>query len=261
MTRPIVFLTDYGLADEFVGVCRGVMLAIAPDARIVDLAHGIRRHDVLQGAIVLGRAAPYMPRDAVFVAVVDPGVGSDRREVAVETATGAFLVGPDNGLLSGAWRALGGATRAAELRADEVLLHPVSRTFHGRDVFSPAAAHLAAGLPLERLGPALDVALLATIDLPAPMVTPGSVGARVVSIDGFGNVQLNVAAEDLDAAGLGEVVTVGPRRIPRVATFTDVAPGQYGLIVDSQGFVALVVNNGSAGERLGLRPGDAVVLS
>ncbi|MFM7718929.1 MAG: SAM-dependent chlorinase/fluorinase, partial [Actinomycetota bacterium] len=129
MTRPIVFLTDYGLADEFVGVCRGVMLAIAPDARIVDLTHAVRRHDVLQGSIVLGRASAYMPRDAVHVGVVDPGVGSDRRAIAVETASGALLVGPDNGLLSGAWRSLGGAESADKSRAEGGVPQPTPRKF------------------------------------------------------------------------------------------------------------------------------------
>lgn len=262
MTRPIVFLTDYGLTDEFVGVCHGVMLSIAPDASIVDLTHAIRRHDVLQGSIVLGRAAPFQPADSVFVAVVDPGVGSERRALAVETSSGACLIGPDNGLLSGAWRALGGAVRAFEITSDAVMLHPVSRTFHGRDVFSPAAAHVAKGLAPERLGPPVEVSDLRVVDLPVPMVTPGSVGGRVVGIDGFGNVQLNVRPSDLAQAGLGETVDVGPRRrVPRISAFSDVASGSLGVMVDSQGFVALIVNNGSAGEVLGLRPGDAVVLS
>ena len=261
MARPIVFLTDYGLADEFVGVCHAVMRSIAPDAPIVDLTHAIRRHDVLQGSIVLGRAARYAPPDAVYVAVVDPGVGSERRAIAVEAASGAILVGPDNGLLSGAWRALGGVARAAEITAEDIALRPVSRTFHGRDLFTPAAAHLAAGFPFERLGDPLDPADLRTVDLPRPMVASGSVGGRAVMIDGFGNVQLNVRPDDLERAGLGAIVEIGPRRVPRVATFADVPSGKLALIVDSQGFVALVVNNGSAAEFLGMRPGDAVVLS
>lgn len=261
MARPIVFLTDYGLADEFVGVCHAVMRSIAPDAPIVDLTHAIRRHDVLQGSIVLGRAARYAPPDAVYVAVVDPGVGSERRAIAVEAASGAVLVGPDNGLLSGAWRALGGATRAVEITAEEVAIQPVSKTFHGRDIFTPAAAHVARGFPLERLGASLDPTDLRVVDLPRPMVAAGSVGGRAVMIDGFGNVQLNVRPDDLERAGLGAVVEVGSRRVPRVATFADLPSGKLGLIVDSQGFVALVVNNGSAAELLGLRPGGVVVLS
>lgn len=261
MTRPIVFMTDYGTADEFVGVCHGVMARIAPDARVIDLTHAIRRHDVLQGSVTLARAVRYQPSDAIYVAVVDPGVGSERRAIAVETADGAILIGPDNGLLSGAWRDLGGATRAAEIATGEVILEPTSRTFHGRDIFSPAAAHLAVGFPFDRLGPPIAPADLRVIDLPGPMVSSGTVGCRVVAVDGFGNVQLNARPADLDDAGLGAAVSLGQRRLPRVATFADVARGEFALIVDSQGFCAIVVNGGHAGERANLRPGDAVVLS
>jgi S-adenosylmethionine hydrolase len=260
MTRSIVFLTDYGLADEFVGVCHGVIARIAPDCHVIDLTHQIARQDVLQGAVTLGRAARFMPEDAVFLAVVDPGVGSARRPVAVEAASGAVLVGPDNGLLSMAWEELGGAIRAAVIGAEAVLLHPVSRTFHGRDVFAPAAAHLAAGTPLEDVGPEIRPESLMALELPGPMAAPGVLGARVVGIDGFGNVQLNVTPADLDAAGLRGPITVGPRSVPRAGTFADVPHGQVAAIVDSQGFLALVVNHGSAAQILGLKVGDPVVL-
>jgi S-adenosylmethionine hydrolase len=261
VTRPIVFLTDYGLADEFVGVCRGVVERIAPGATVIDLTHQIERQSVLQGAIVLARAARYMPESAVYLAVVDPGVGSDRRPVAVEAASGAILVGPDNGLLSMAWASLGGAARVVEVASGEVVLRPVSRTFHGRDVFAPAAAHLAAGTPLERLGPALDPSALQTVALPAPMVARGAIGARVVGVDGFGNVQLNATPEDLSSAGLAEPLIVGNHDLPLVATFADVANGRPALIVDSQGFLAIVVNHGSASRMFDLRPGDAVTIA
>ena len=260
MTRPIVFLTDYGLADEFVGICRGVMARIAPDARVIHLTHAIARQQVLQGALVLARATAFMPADAVYVAVVDPGVGSGRRGIAVETASGALLVGPDNGLLSMAWRSLGGAVRAFEISSDDVVLPTESKTFHGRDVFAPAAAHLATGLPIDKVGEELQVEGLELVDLPGPMVAPGKVGARVVGVDGFGNVQLNVRPEDLDHAGLGGRLTVAGRSAPRVAVFADLREGALGAIVDSQGYVALVVNRGSASELLGLRPGATVVL-
>jgi S-adenosyl-L-methionine hydrolase (adenosine-forming) len=260
VTRPIVFLTDYGLADEFVGVCHGVIARIAPDAHVIDLTHHVARQDVLQGAVVLGRATRFMPNDAVYLGIVDPGVGSERRPVAVEAASGAVLVGPDNGLLSMAWQELGGAERAVEIAAEEVVLQPVSRTFHGRDVFAPAAAHVAAGLALEDLGRAVAVDSLHALELPGPMVTPGVVGARVVGVDGFGNVQLNVTPADLEAAGLGPSLTLGTREVPRVATFEEVPRGVLAAIVDSQGYVALVVNRGSAASLLGLAAGDAVVL-
>jgi S-adenosyl-L-methionine hydrolase (adenosine-forming) len=260
MTRPIVFLTDYGLADDFVGVCHGVIARVAPDAHVIDLTHHVTRQDVLQGAIVLSRAVAFMPADAVYLAVVDPGVGSARLPVAVQAGSGAHLVGPDNGLLSMAWAELGGAVGAARIQAPDVVLHPVSRTFHGRDVFAPAAAHLAAGATLEDLGPALDPIELAVLDLPRPMVTPGIVGARVIGVDGFGNVQLNATPADLAAAGVEDSVSVGPRRLPRVAAFADVPPGAAAAIVDSAGHVALVVNRGNAAQALGLSTGDSVVL-
>jgi hypothetical protein len=260
MAKPIVFLTDYGLVDEFVGVCRGVIARIAPEAHVIDLTHQITRHDVLQGAVTLGRAARFMPREAVFLAVVDPGVGSDRRPVAVEAASGALLVGPDNGLLSMAWEELGGASRAVEIASPEILLEPVSRTFHGRDVFAPAAAHLAVGMPLNRIGPAVEPGTLRSIGTQGPVVAPGAVGARVSAIDGFGNVQLNVLPADLEAAGLRGPLRVGPRTAARAATFADVPEGELAAIVDSQGFLALVVNRGSAAEMLHLSVGDPVLL-
>ncbi len=260
MTRSIVFLTDYGLADEFVGVCRGVIERIAPGTHVVDLTHQIERQAVVQGAIVLGRATRYMPESAVYLGVVDPGVGTERRPIAVEAASGALLVGPDNGLLSMAWTSLGGATAAVEIASRELMLEPVSRTFHGRDIFAPAAAHLAAGVALDRLGPPLDPSDLQTVGLSGAMVTPGVIGARVVGVDGFGNVQLNVTPSDLSAAGLGGTLAVGSHDLPVVAAFTDVPQGHPAVIVDSQGFVALIVNHGSASRTFGLRPGDGVTI-
>jgi S-adenosyl-L-methionine hydrolase (adenosine-forming) len=260
MTRPLVFLTDYGIADEFVGVCHGVMARIAPDARVVDLTHAVPRQDVLRGALTLGRATGYMPDDAVYIAVVDPGVGSDRRAIAVLAGSGALLVGPDNGLLSLAWEALGGAAAAAEITSVAVVLRPVSRTFHGRDVFAPAAAHLAAGVPLHDLGPELPPEDLHVLELPGPMVAAGAIGARVTGIDGFGNVQLNVGPTDLESADIGPVLTVRGRPAPRVGIFADVPPGTLAAIIDSQGQLALVVNQGSAADSLGLTVGKTVVL-
>jgi S-adenosyl-L-methionine hydrolase (adenosine-forming) len=261
VTRPIVFLTDYGLVDEFVGVCHGVIARIAPDVRVIDLTHQVPRQDVGQGALALARAVRYMPEDAVHLAVVDPGVGTERRPIAIEASSGALLVGPDNGLLSLAWAELGGAVRAAEISSDEVLLRPVSRTFHGRDVFAPAAAHLATGFPFERLGRPLDVEELSTIEVAGPMVAPGVVGARVVGVDGFGNVQLNARPQDLEAAQLSGPLTVGRYELPRVRTFSEVPAGHPAAIVDSQGMVAVIVNHGSAARLLGLKPGDTVTIA
>lgn len=260
MTRPIVFLTDYGTTDEFVGVCHGVMLRIAPDARIVDLTHSIPRQNVMHGALTLGRATSYMPADAVYVAVVDPGVGTGRGSIAVRAGSGALLVGPDNGLLSLAWEALGGADAAVEITSADIILQPVSRTFHGRDVFGPAAAHLATGMSLADLGAAIEVAQLHVLELPGPMVAAGAIGARVTGVDGFGNVQLNVGPHDLEAAGIGPVLTVRGRTVPRVGVFADVPQGTLAAIIDSQGQLALVVNQGNAADTLGLSVGKTVVL-
>jgi S-adenosylmethionine hydrolase len=260
MSRPIVFLTDYGLADEFVGVCHGVIARIAPDAHVIDLSHAVPRQDVLRGAITLGRSVPYLPDDAVYLGVVDPGVGSERRAIVVRTVSGVDLVGPDNGLLSFAWDALGGVDAVVEVRSDAVVLAPVSRTFHGRDVFAPAAAHVARGMALTDLGPVVDPGSLRTLEVPGPMVAVGAVGARVMSVDGFGNVQLNARADDLEAAGIGDTMSVGGRVVPRVGIFSDVPPGAVAALLDSQGQLALVVNSGSAAETLGLVVGRAVVI-
>jgi len=261
MERAIVFMSDYGLADEFVGICHGVVARIAPRARLIDLTHAIPRHDVVAGAMALGRAAPFMPEDAVYLGVVDPGVGSARRPVAVACRSGALMVGPDNGVLSMAWATLGGVAQAAQITSEGVLLGSVSATFHGRDVFAPAAAHLSIGMPFRDLGPPLDPRTLHTVEMPAPMILQGVVGARVTGVDGYGNVQLNARPGDLGAAGVEGSVEVCGLVVIRVSTFADVAEGSPAAIVDSQGFVALVVNGGSAADVLGLHRGDAVTLS
>jgi S-adenosylmethionine hydrolase len=261
MSRPIVFLTDYGRSDGFVGICHGVMARIAPDAPVIDLTHAVPRQDVLRGAVELARAVPYMPMDAVYVAVVDPGVGSDRGAIAA-AAGSALLVGPDNGLLSLAWGELGGVESAVEIQNPEVVLAPVSRTFHGRDIFAPAAAHLAAGLRLEDLGPAVDLSSLVRLDVPGPMVAHGAVGARVTATDGYGNVQLNATERDLEDAAVevGNVLVVNGRRLPRAGTFAELPEREPGLIVDSDGYLAIVVNQGNAAQMLGLAAGDVVVM-
>lgn len=261
MTRPIVFLTDYGWTDAFVGICHGVIARIAPDARVIDLTHAVPRQEVMRGAVELARAVPFMPDEAVYVAVVDPGVGSDRRAIAA-VAGGSILVGPDNGLLSLAWEALGGVEEAAEIANPKVMLSPVSRTFHGRDVFAPAAAHLASGLPLSEVGQEVAVSTLHRLDLPRPMVAPGAVGTRVTGTDGFGNIQLNATENDLASAGIEEVrvLVVNGRRMPRAGTFAELPEGEPGLIVDSHGFVAIVVNHGNAAAMLRLKARDAVVI-
>jgi S-adenosylmethionine hydrolase len=260
VTRPIVFCTDYGLRDDFVGICHGVIAKIAPDANVIDLQHAIPRQDVMRGALVLSRAVPYMPDDAVYCAVVDPGVGSERRAIAVGTASGPALVGPDNGVLSLAWEALGGAEVAFQIASPGIVLSPISHTFHGRDVFAPAAAHLANGVPIETIGPEIGTDGLRSLEVLGPMVAPGAIGARVVGVDGFGNVQLNVTRDHLHAARIEHVVRVAGVEAPIVATFADLPADALGAIIDSQGFVALVVNQGSAAQMLHLGEGSTVVL-
>ena len=217
MARPIVFLTDYGLADGFVGICHGVIARLAPDARVIDLtARLIPRQDVMRGALALGVLPTSCPVTRCTSRWWNPGVGSERRSIAVLAASGAMLVGPDNGLLSMAWDVLGGTVAAAEISAEDVVLQPVSKTFHGRDVFAPAAAHLANGLPLERMGPSVDPTGLRAVELAAPMLADGVLGCRVTSVDGFGNVQLNARPSDLEEAGIGRFLRLGGRAIPHV---------------------------------------------
>jgi len=199
--------------------------------------------------------------------VVDPGVGTPRRPVAVETSQGGqLLVGPDNGLLSLTWAERGGVTRAVEITEPKVMLEPVSATFHGRDIFAPAAAHLADGVSFSELGPDVDPASLVEVHPPAPEVETGRINAEVFGVDRFGNVQLSAGLGDLERAGLAgvtrlEAVTRGLATPVRLAvTFGDVTEGEFGLIVDSGGRVAVVLNRGSAAEALGVGPGDPVAL-
>jgi S-adenosylmethionine hydrolase len=267
VARPIVFLSDYGLDDEFVGICHGVIARLSPHSTVIHLTHAIPPQDVLRGALAIAHSIRFLPEDAVILGVVDPGVGTPRRPVAVETVIGGrLMVGPDNGLLSLAWAELGGVGRAARISAAEVLLEPVSATFHGRDIFAPAAAHLAAGLPLEGLGSAIDPASLARAEVPEPAVDADLVDGEVLVVDRFGNLQLSVRPSHLAAAGLEGISYLelgtpgGWVRVRRVSTFGDVSEGEHGAIVDSAGWMAIVLNRGSASDSLGLVAGDSVAL-
>lgn len=257
---PVVFMSDYGLGDEFVGVCH-IVMANAGVEQVIDLTHSVAPQDVFHGAIVLSEAVQFMPRECVYLAVVDPGVGGSRRSVAIETEAGAYLVGPDNGLLSLAWEALGSAARVAEITSGDVMLSPVSATFHGRDIFAPAAAHLATGMALDDIGPALDPASLRSITIPSPLTASWAVGAEVLSVDRFGNVQLNVRPRDLETSGISGALVVDGRNLPLVLTFSDVGEGEAAAIFDSRGWLALIVNRGSAAETFGLATGSRVSLS
>ena len=266
MTRPILFLSDLGLKDEFVGVCHSVITRIAPDARVVDLSHGVSPMDVALGAVLLADATPYAPADAVLLGVVDPGVGTDRRAVVVRAPNGTLLVGPDNGLLSLAWDALGGVDAAFEITSPDVVLSPISSVFHGRDVFAPAAAHLAAGLAPEDVGPAIDAASLVRVDVPLPEVDRGTVRCRVLDVDRFGNLQLNVRPSHLRDAGLDgrpDVLVDSAEASAlalRVDTYAGVGEGQYGLIEDAWGWVTVIRYEANAGEGLMVGRDDPVWL-
>ena len=191
----ITFLTDFGLEDDFVGTCHGVIARIAPDARVIDITHGIRPGRVLQGALMLANTLVYMPV-GVHLAVVDPGVGGSRRPLALRDGSGRLYVGPDNGLLLPAADRYGGVAEAHELANPAYALDHVSRTFHGRDLFSPAAAHLALGVPLGELGPPIDPDALVRLDVPQPQVGSGRLRATVLAVDRFGNAALNLTRDD-----------------------------------------------------------------
>jgi S-adenosylmethionine hydrolase len=262
----VSFLSDYGTRDEFVGVVKSVLRSIAPHAVVIDITHDVDPHDIRGGGLALVRSAQYLA-PGVILAVVDPGVGTERRAVAVEVAGGeGVFVGPDNGLLASAVAMTGGAERAVELTNADYQLTAPGPTFAGRDVFAPAAAHLCNGVDLGELGPPVEPITLRPGILPLSEVTPeGVVKAEVLWIDRFGNVQLNVDPDDIAALGERLRVRFGAaetavRTGGRVATYGDLKAGQLGVIVDSYGLVSLAFDRASAGGELALRPGDAVAL-
>lgn len=260
--RPFIsFLTDFGVGSSAPSVCRGVMLGIAPDARLVDVTHAVRHFAVRDGAFLLARSVPYFPV-GVHVAVVDPGVGTARRPIALRAARGDVLVGPDNGVLVPAGEALGGIAEARSLENRELWLPTVSRTFHGRDIFSPVAAHLAGGTPFEAVGPILDRTAITDLALPGAVAREGGVDTAVLFIDAFGNCRLAGETADLAAVAALDrgrhfrLIIPGaaePVVVPWVATFGDVAVGAPLLFEDADyAGPALAVNQGSAAERFGL---------
>lgn len=263
--KVITFLSDYGTADEFVGVVHGVIARLCPDARIIDIAHGVPRQAVEPGALMLARTLPYVP-GGVHLAVVDPEVGARRRAVALRTAQeDRLLVGPDNGLLVPAAERFGGVVEVVEISTSPWRLEPVSATFHGRDLFAPVAARLAAGEPLAEAGEAMDPDDLVRIELSRPRrEADGRLVAHVVAVDRFGNVQLDVAHADLAGSEvkLGRTLAIQARErrleVPYVRTFADVRPGDALLYQDSADVLAVAINGGDAGDELGVAAGDEV---
>jgi S-adenosylmethionine hydrolase len=258
----VCFLSDFGLQDDFVGTCHGVIARIAPDARILDVTHGIPPQAVLQGALVLANTLQYMP-SGVHLAVVDPGVGGVRRPVALRDAEGRVFVGPDNGLLlPAAERA--GVAEVREIANPAYALESISRTFHGRDLFAPAAAHLAAGVALEELGPPLAPDALVRLDLPQPVFADDAVEGTMLYVDGFGNIALNLTRDDIERIGVvpGTRVEldVDGRRYYAVSarTFADARAGDVILYEDSYRNMSVAISNGSAAAAMHAQSGQPI---
>jgi S-adenosyl-L-methionine hydrolase (adenosine-forming) len=261
----ITFLSDFGLADDFVGTCHGVIKRIAPEADVIDITHGIEPQSVLQGALVLASTLPYMP-EGVHLAVVDPDVGTPRRALALRTGDGRLLVGPDNGLLVPAAERVGGVAAAYEITNREYALEPVSATFHGRDIFAPASAHLTNGLDPAELGPPLDADSLVRLEIPQPEIGERRIRARCLYVDRFGNIQLNLHADQLERLGIVpgrriEVELAMDRFYALAArAFAEAPPGEIILYEDAYRNIALAISRGNAAETFGVRAGTEVRL-
>ena len=261
----ITFLSDFGLEDDFVGTCHGVIKRIAPETDVIDITHGIEPQSILQGALVLANTLPYMP-EGVHVAVVDPEVGTPRRALVLRTGDGRLLLGPDNGLLVPAAERVGGIEAAHEITNRRYSLEPVSSTFHGRDVFAPAAAHLSLGLDPAELGDPILAAELVRLEIPKPELGERRVRATCLYVDRFGNIQLNLTAADVEAIGIvpGRQVEVelAMDRFYALAarTFAEAPPGEIVLYEDAYRNIALAISRGNAAETFGIRAGMEVRL-
>jgi len=268
--KPFVsMLTDWGLRDPYAAICHGVVLNIIPEALIVDITHEIDKYNIRHGALMLWCALPYLPIGA-HMAVVDPGVGTTRRPIAIETARGDLLVGPDNGLLIPGAERLGGIMRVHLIDSIQYRLPVLTSTFHGRDLFAPAAAHLALGVPLEAIGPEIDASELVQIDWPPVVLRKDELESTVIYTDTFGNLKLTgVTADLLDALdGLqhGDELEVrfGGRKkaltMPWAPTFGDVPAGGHLVYEDSYGRLCIAQNQGSAAESLSIAEGTSVTV-
>ena len=258
----ISFLSDYGLDDEFVGIVKSVVRSIAPEVAVIDVTHAIAPHDVRAGGLALARSASYLC-PGVVLGVVDPGVGTARRAVAIEVGDGAsVLIGPDNGLFAPVVAMVGGATAAYELTNTDYHLPAPGATFAGRDIFAPAAAHLCAGVPLDELGTAIDPHTLMPGIFPLSRWENDALVCETLWIDRYGNVQLNIGADDLEPFGPRVRVLAGGR--PRIAHCVDsyaaIKVGEVGLVVDSYGLVSLSVDRASAALELGVHAGAQITL-
>jgi S-adenosylmethionine hydrolase len=261
----ITFLSDFGLEDDFVGTCHGVIKRIAPEVDVIDITHGIEPQSILQGAIVLANTLPYMP-EGVHLAVVDPDVGTPRRALVVRTGDGRLLVGPDNGLLIPAAERMGGIEAAYEITNRSYALDPVSATFHGRDVFSPAAAHLSLGLAPAELGGAVSPEELVRLEIPQPEIGERRIRATCLYVDRFGNIQLNLDAGQVEPLGIVpgrqiEVELAMDRFYALAArSFAEARPGEIVLYEDAYRNITLAISRGNAAETFGVRAGSEVRL-
>ncbi len=257
--QPITLLTDFGTQDGYVGVMKGVIHGIAPGVPVVDLSHEVPPQDVFQGAVLLGRHFTYFPGGTIFVCVVDPGVGTARRAIAAQCGP-YFFVGPDNGLLTPMllWaRGRGESLRVVNAKEPRYHLPRVSSVFHGRDIFAPVGAHLAAGVPLEALGPLVDDPVL--LDFPTVERTPEGYRAQVIQIDRFGNLATNLERHALRGKAVSRVIC-GGREIPFVRTFAEGRPGALVALWDSADLLSISLVNGSAARTLSARVGMEVVV-
>jgi len=267
MTRVITLTTDFGLEDEYVGVMKGVIVSIAPAVRIIDLSHGIKRQAIQEAAFVLGAAYRYFPKGTVHVAVVDPGVGGDRKIILLR-ADGHFFIAPDNGLLT-LLLADDRFEAVHEVANSDLFIKPVSNTFHGRDIMAPVAARLAVGLGMEAVGPAVDRAALVRLRLPRVTVNDqqGTVSGIIIGVDRFGNLLTNIHIDDLGSVtgpgGAGQLfVTVGNIDCGRLHDFYGkVAAGGPVALIGSRDYLEIAINKGNAAKILDAGPGDAVVVS
>jgi S-adenosylmethionine hydrolase len=265
----ITFLSDYGSVDEFVGVVHAVVREIAPHAKVVDLTHQIPPYDIKAGSLALARSIAYVPR-GIVLAVVDPGVGTARRAIAVQVANGeGILIGPDNGLLAPAVAMAGGAEFAVELTNPEYHLEAPGATFAGRDILAPVAAHLCNGVDLRAFGPEVDTAALLPATVPLPRTEGDRIFAEVLWVDRYGNCQLNLGPEDLEGFVTSAMLQVGresdpggiiERFVTRTTNFEQIGTGGLGLVLDSYGMMAVCGQRRSASEELGIEAGDQVVL-
>jgi S-adenosylmethionine hydrolase len=261
LSAIITLTTDFGTRDAYVAEMKGVMLGIAASSgqplTFIDLTHEIAAHDVTEGALALDAAVPFFPIGSIHLAVVDPGVGTARRGLVLRTDR-ALFVGPDNGLFT-PFLESGGRWKAWELRAEEYRLASVSRTFHGRDIFAPATAHLAAGVPAKRFGPPIDDPVRLT--WPAVRPVAGAVAGAVLHVDRFGNLVTSIRAEAVEDVGRGVKIRLGGRPLPLVGTYGELEAGQAGALVGGSGRLEIAVREGSAAAMFKARRGTPVVVS